>query len=306
MRHESDIHSNPGYEPLVAFTSNLFKQASLSLPNSVASILEDGEKHNLSILIGELPDPDQQLYLQLGKNLKFDPFPKLPIELRVKIWRYGFPRPRHVCLETGYGIDINIFRGCSSSSTKKVRNYHNFITRPLPITLKINKESRLETLRHYTVLFQGDVDGLKANLPNVYARPFCFDLARDSLFMGFTEHISLPAGSEWIGKWLEYLDPKLPGELAKIRPLEIPDRRFAHIAFDNHTLDMADLWGGARIHSERGVLKCFMLGNLDVGELVKLQVEELYQQYQLQVPGCLSPKINVRNRVVRKSYWALG
>ena len=77
----------------------------------------------------------------------FSLFHKLPIELRLKIWRYTFPRGRYVDLD-----DYNGFPIYSSFQT----NGHLGKEPWLPIALSVNKESRQETLRHYIIVFLED------------------------------------------------------------------------------------------------------------------------------------------------------
>ncbi|KAE9370204.1 hypothetical protein N431DRAFT_344001, partial [Stipitochalara longipes BDJ] len=50
-------------------------------------------------LFNQLPDPNQEIAIQRGKDTDtFTYFPELPIEIRLKIWRYSFPRPRPINL----------------------------------------------------------------------------------------------------------------------------------------------------------------------------------------------------------------
>ena len=80
----------------------------------------------LSILHNELPDPHQELF-----HDRFTLFPNLTVELRLKIWRSAFPRERRII--TWYDIDLCL---------------HVYFPE-IPITLCINRESRLESLKHY-------------------------------------------------------------------------------------------------------------------------------------------------------------
>jgi hypothetical protein len=89
---------------------------------------------NLLIFQHELPDSDQELYIQHTST--FTPFSELPLEIRQKIWRDTFPKVTH-CL---------FFRNA--------RSHKRDLTFPKksPIASRVNQESRMETLRNYRVL----------------------------------------------------------------------------------------------------------------------------------------------------------
>ena len=88
-----------------------------------------------SLLRNELPDPNQELF-----RSEFLLFRKLPIELRLKIWRSSFPAERRV----NAWIDLN---GC--------RSVH-FPGRL--ISACVSRESRAETLKHYQVFQQSGLN----------------------------------------------------------------------------------------------------------------------------------------------------
>ncbi|CZR55836.1 uncharacterized protein PAC_05724 [Phialocephala subalpina] len=94
---------------LVLTMDNTPQELSRALIPSLTSAT-DRKCDDSSVFANELPDPDQQLYLQLGQDLdQLDLFPNLP--LGVKIWCLMFPRARHMCLDTGYGIsDVQGFK----------------------------------------------------------------------------------------------------------------------------------------------------------------------------------------------------
>jgi hypothetical protein len=63
-----------------------------------STVYDDTSSSSTSIF-NEFPDPDQVLAIQRGKNTEtFTCFPDLPIEIRLKIWRYSFPAPRAINL----------------------------------------------------------------------------------------------------------------------------------------------------------------------------------------------------------------
>jgi len=74
----------------------------------------------------------------------FTLFPKLSVEIRLKIWRLSFPNCRKVELRW---VVINPFDMLLAAVATN------------PITLYVNQESREETLRFYEAAFQGIGDG---------------------------------------------------------------------------------------------------------------------------------------------------
>ncbi|KAH7327317.1 hypothetical protein BKA65DRAFT_65835 [Rhexocercosporidium sp. MPI-PUGE-AT-0058] len=70
----------------------------------------------------------------------FPLFPHLPPELRLRIWRFCLPGPRH--------IRINSKCNCSRPSSYPTQTF----TAIHPTLLSVNGESRTEALRHYTII----------------------------------------------------------------------------------------------------------------------------------------------------------
>ena len=87
-------------------------------------------------------------------------FPKLPIELRLKIIRYSLPRPRLVHLRFKKG-DVSYENGAISPMISEAE---------FPVMLHVCRESRQEALKSYQLQF-----GLGSNPPTVY-----FDFAIDT------------------------------------------------------------------------------------------------------------------------------
>jgi hypothetical protein len=87
--------------------------------------------NNLSALLFELPDPDEELFCQSPHT--FWLFSKLPLEIRLNIWRQTFPRRTHI-----------MFTGPYRCLTLR----H---TPAPPVSSQVNFESRQETLLHYKV-----------------------------------------------------------------------------------------------------------------------------------------------------------
>ncbi|CZR55837.1 uncharacterized protein PAC_05725 [Phialocephala subalpina] len=76
----------------------------------VPVLLEDSTAV-FSVFENELPDRDQVLYIQLGKDLDiFERFSKLPIEIRLRIWRFTFPNDRHMCMDTESSISHSSYK----------------------------------------------------------------------------------------------------------------------------------------------------------------------------------------------------
>jgi hypothetical protein len=95
----------------------------------------------------QLPDPDRHLLPQYPSQ--FTVFPKLPIELRLNIWKHAFPAPRHVELVGSCVFGPVDFLGTRGTQHRKLNHLQN----EFPVTLSINSESRQETMKHYKLLF---------------------------------------------------------------------------------------------------------------------------------------------------------
>src|SRR5271168_5367829 len=103
----------------------------------------DESQSILDVFTFELPDRHQELFIQLGKDLQaFTYFQNLPLELRLAVWRLGFPSPRPVYFD-GYPMERYNMWYCQE---------RNKLYNPFPITLRISRESRRETLSSYSIL----------------------------------------------------------------------------------------------------------------------------------------------------------
>jgi hypothetical protein len=98
-----------------------------SLTNTMDAIIMDS---NLLVFLHGLPDPNQELFVQHTSS--FTLFLELPLELRQMIWRKTFPRITHYW---SYYHDSHWWSHLTP-----------------PIASCINQESRMETLRQYTIL----------------------------------------------------------------------------------------------------------------------------------------------------------
>jgi hypothetical protein len=105
-----------------------------------------------------------------GPFAMFTLFPKLPIELRLMIWRDAFPRARP--------FNLNVFHNYRESShwldgKMSIKEWNAQHNAPLPITFQVSQESRAEALKHYTIIFPRDLETLKH--PGIVNRPLCLN-----------------------------------------------------------------------------------------------------------------------------------
>ncbi|KAF4621873.1 hypothetical protein G7Y89_g14470 [Cudoniella acicularis] len=135
------------------------------------------------------PYPSNGSETQSNASKSFHRFPQLPIELRLMIWKFSFPRSR--LIEVYYEEDTN---SCTT-------------TCPAPTALKICKESRQEALRHYKLMFRTSIMP-----PRIY-----FDPSVDEFYLGIG---NFSAGSESVTSLFNSLDPN---DLSQIRYLAIDD-----------------------------------------------------------------------------------
>lgn len=146
---------------------------------------------------------------------EFHQFSKLPLELRLKIWRASF-QEEEVNLHEEFGTNLAMCR----MDIYSFLPYSPRIKR-IPVTALVNQESRNETLRHYIRLFQNverPHDVLPAVPNTVYFNP---DV--DTLFLTSCSFRRL-----WIELPVAYIDtvfpPYDPTALSyrnKVRSLEI-------------------------------------------------------------------------------------
>jgi hypothetical protein len=92
---------------------------------------------------------------------EFTPFPKLPIELRLRIWKFTLPGPR--ILEVAY---------CEAGSDSDMPEKFGVATRP-PVALRVCRESRREASRFYTLSFGSEN----------WASKIYFDFSIDTLYL---------------------------------------------------------------------------------------------------------------------------
>lgn len=149
-------------------------------------------------------------------------FPRLPTELRLRIWRLAFPRGRHVSLCTESELsraDLSLF-------------HDGILTEPLPITLHINSESRAETLRHYQILYWSGVpEEYQGKNTGMFDRPLVINPKTDIAVLSFQIMSQCPwfidepkpeyKTCDDLAEWMEYLDEQLEGGLKSITSLQL-------------------------------------------------------------------------------------
>lgn len=166
------------------------------------------KKSTRAFFIFELPDPKHQLFIQLGEDLDtFTLFPKLPIEIRPRIWRDAFPPPRYINLD----YEIKYF------STRYRRGISNRKQVKIPPTFHINRESRAETLKHYFTIHGGP-----SNLPLPPThRIICLDPNRDHLYINFFNSLFGFLAPRHFHYWISYLVSNFPACVNAIQFLEV-------------------------------------------------------------------------------------
>ena len=149
---------------------------------------------------------------------KFTLFPKLPLELRRKVYRWSFPQGRLVSARkellapNQHPIEDERALRIRTALTGGDSRAHP------PITLFVNKESREETLRHYCVLFRtDDPDDDSGRYESLHhpRRPFCFNPDLDTWYatqMSFFHWNS--------GPWIQFIKRKHPSVLDSVRTLQ--------------------------------------------------------------------------------------
>jgi hypothetical protein len=154
--------------------------------------MEENWYCTLRLFRQHLPDPNQDLFIEQWRNTQsFCDFPRLPIELRLIIWRFTYP----VYLDGHYvNIDpIDEIGEWNAHAHDPRRRKED----PLPVSLYVNHESRTEALRHFCIFHQSPPPGHGRPL-----KPLCFYPAEDTLsfdsgwIFGNGPGISSPTGPE--------------------------------------------------------------------------------------------------------------
>jgi len=178
------------------------------------------------------------LSIQAPNELQtFTLFPKLPVELRLRIWAFALPGPTVVKILTEYFGIINI-------------DYSQ------PILLEVNHESREVVLKSYTPLFRSlpkkELSG-KAGLQPIPEYPIYFNPSIDTLsfrtnristtcaFHGVTEELKLVDNVQFV------LEDGLAADLHQLPYALLRFRRLKTIGIDAFALAVGlsedQIWG---------------------------------------------------------------
>jgi len=91
-------------------------------------------------------------------------FPKPPVELRLKIWHFGFPR----------GGEVN-FAALRNNAPIEREITRMAVDSPPPVTLSVNRESRHETLKHYAVVMRSECPASTGSYGSKKQKPLCYN-----------------------------------------------------------------------------------------------------------------------------------
>ncbi|KAK8136974.1 hypothetical protein PG984_004914 [Apiospora sp. TS-2023a] len=138
-----------------------------------------------------------KLYFEPDHGTEFKPFTRLPIELRLKIWRLTWT-PKKIWANKA------LFE-CIDEPFHELQHDYSLPDGNLPVTAWVNKESRKETLRFYRKFadsqyyvfdsyFNAEIDSLKV------------DVCARSLFRSFSPTELLGVKRLWISPGLYYFD----------------------------------------------------------------------------------------------------
>jgi len=148
------------------------------------------------------------IFCETEERGEFEVFPLLPIEVRLKIWRMSFKR-QHI------NLDVKSLDGHTCSSRCEVPSPS---LRPIyPATLHTCQESRLETIRHYSILIPGKLRVIRATPTRL---PVCVNLSIDS---GSFSLYRLGNNPESYNIWLSKLKASATHGLKALEELEIRD-----------------------------------------------------------------------------------
>jgi hypothetical protein len=154
----------------------------------------------------------------------FHPFPKLPIELRLQIWRETFPKARNVYL----GVQCCNRRPCAD----------------LPVMLMVSRESREETLRHYIIFSQLEVNNLDSkdrNHPHHRNPSFiCLNPSMDNIYMEFFHLFDKIKPS--CNKLISTIRAKFPRQFSRIHKLHIYNCVWCEVFIRRSCCDSTGTW----------------------------------------------------------------
>ncbi|KAE8442935.1 hypothetical protein EG329_002539 [Mollisiaceae sp. DMI_Dod_QoI] len=167
----------------------------------------------------------------------FHCFPKLPIELRLKIWDYA--RRRKIFVH----VDEESFRLRSSV--------------PTPITFRVNHESRVATKKYYSKPYKTNSYSTKKVHPALHQQ--YFDPTVDVIYLTNLDDMSRWAQAKWLYTKVRNhpsLADLLREDLSNVQLLEIGKQYWRSEQF----WDEDNYWEKAYIHNVNGFAKsCFSL-----------------------------------------------
>jgi hypothetical protein len=166
---------------------------------SVKTDTQDGP-----VTTSSLSKSNQATTLPVDIPVTFTLFPKLPIELRLKIWQLSFPS----CHEVNFAAirTLSLWRG------KEVTEMEDNL--PLPISLSINQESRRETLKHYSVVLRSGYTGTARH--REIEKPFYYNPKLDVAWLA-----PFIISDHYPERWLAYLQSVAPRVFANTKTLEV-------------------------------------------------------------------------------------
>jgi len=142
---------------------------------------------------------------------EFELFPKLPIELRLRIWNLTFQKQH---------VDLEIRKFWATNDWYRYYRWENYIPLPpkFPVALQVNRESRIETLHHYCIISSGD--SRLSRVTHKQTPPTCVNFSLDSCFFEFGGLCRSKYESPY-ANWLSKLRSNARGGLSTLTELEI-------------------------------------------------------------------------------------
>lgn len=195
----------------------------------------------------------------------FEPFPRLPTELRLKIWyvisvirrpKTKGGTPENVGSYTGAILQwliLTILRRLAFSQPRFVnitghrrvgkKNYRGKGTQGrLPATLHVNQESRNETIRYHCI---------RSNPHPCEVMALCFNPTVDHIFMHISNFAGHPKLPSWVKKWLKSEGKNGKESLAAVETL--------HIWADEHAVTyLSDMQSRSKTRGAWCVFKYFV------------------------------------------------
>jgi hypothetical protein len=239
----------------------------------------------LSVFLFELPDPNEELYYQYPHTFRL--FPKLPLEIRVNIWRQTFPRRTHMIFNGPY---------------KPFPCFRVRYTPPPPVSSRVNFESRQETLRHYKVLQTSTLCTCYSLRPKtLYFHPE-IDILR-----GWDTHLKVPNNIE--RDWDYHFKVSLEEFASSVRFLEMICVSLDHDEEEDEIeiceegilgnfdalqkLRILDI--GYRLPAEYGPASDQLRLDGPGGQVMIQALTRFFQLQAAEEPGCAVPEVSIRN-----------